>query len=292
MTRIQSNPFQGTITEREFISVIRVDRCEERIFVVKNKQLKILVRPENTLKEQGREEPYPTIEKGWVPTMVRPDIEFNLDFGTKPTNGKLELIEVQVQPEVMLKDFGKAYASELHRRNPLRADAVNLTEEELTEYFKQILILRVQYIYDNCKLWRQIKQLNIPTWIQYVITQIGQFIDYDFGLKVMPKLDGEIDLNFLLDVSRRLEAFKSDGVTMHKDAFPRSKDGDKDVMSMALIEGFVYSRTKDAHPITSYVNAFLGMKLVEEQTFKILYRVRYDDIDFIRSMLMIEESLI
>lgn len=224
--------------------------------------------------------------------MVRPITEFNLDYGTKPTNGKLEVIKVQIDPDVMINDFGKAYAAELHRRNPLRAEQTNLTEEELTEYFTQILALRVQFIHDQCRVWRQIKQLNIPTWIQFTISQVGRLIDYDFGLKVIPELNHKIDLNFLLDVSTRLEAFKSDGVTMHKDAFPRSKDGDKDVMSMALIEGFVYSRTKDAHPIQSYVNAFLGLKLIEEQTFKILYRVRYDDIDFIRSMLMSEESII
>lgn len=224
--------------------------------------------------------------------MVRPNTEFNLDYGTKPTTGKLETVNVEIDPKIMINDFGAAYASELHRRNPLRADQTNLTSEELTEYFTQILALRVQYIHDECKVWRQIKQLNIPTWIQFVISQVGRLIDYDFGLKVIPQLDYQIDLNFLLNVSIRLEAFKSDGVTMHKDAFPRSKDGDKDVMSMALIEGFVYSRTKDAHPLQSYVSAFLGLKLIEEQTFKILYRVRYDDVDFIRSMLMTEETLI
>lgn len=218
--------------------------------------------------------------------------EFNLDYGTKPSYGTLTTINVIINDDVMLGDYGKAYAAELYRRNPLRAEQANLTADELTKYFTQILALRVQYIHDKCKLWRQIKQLNIPTWIQFVISQIGQVIDYDYGLQMIPEFDAEIDLEFLLDVSLRLESFKSDGITMHKDAFPRKKEGDKDVMTMTMIDGFIYSMKVTSHPIDSYVSAFLGMKLMEEQAFKILYRVRYDDVNFIRQMLMSETKII
>lgn len=223
---------------------------------------------------------------------VKSQPEFNLNFGTKPTSAQLEQIDVTINPSVMLGDFAKAYAAELHRRNPLRAEQANITETELSKYFAQIISLRVQYVYDQCRLWRQIKQLNIPSWMQYVLTLIGRVIDYDYGLKIMPYFSEEVDLNFLLDVSLRLEAFKSDGVTMHKDAFPRSKDGDREMMTMAIIGDYVQSMREISHPIYSYVNAFLGMKLQEEQAFKILYRVRYDDVDFIRQMLTSEVSLI
>lgn len=96
----------------------------------------------------------------------------------------------------------------------------------------------------------------------------------------------------MLDTSSRLRAFEVDGVSMHKDAFPRDKEGDQDMMTMAVIGDYVKSMSETPHPIQSYVSAFIGAKLEEEAAFKVLYRVRYDDVKFIRAMLLHEESLI
>lgn len=221
-----------------------------------------------------------------------PQKSFNFDFGTKPTTTSLDIIKVALDETIILKDFAKAYANELFRRNPAKAEEINLTASELQTYFTGIIAIRVKAIEGNCKDWRQAKLLAIPTWIQFVISQIGEVVDVERGLKFVPSFDREYDINELLDVSTRLSSFSNDGVTMHRDAFPRDNEGDVDLMSMAIIDGYVKSMSATAHPITSYISAFLGAKLEEEAAFKILYRVRYDDVEFIRTMLMHEESLI
>ena len=113
----------------------------------------------------------------------------------------------------------------------------------------------------------------------------------DRGLRFIPTLKHPVEIDKLLTVSDKLRAFIPDGVSLHKDAFPRGTEGDPETMSMAIVGQYVYSQSKDAHPIASYVASFLGFKLMEEATFKMLYRVRYDDITFIKSMLLREESV-
>lgn len=215
----------------------------------------------------------------------------SLNFGTKPTSTSLESIDVTIDKDLILTDFASAYFKELVRRNPVRVDAVGITEDELSAYFTGIVTLRVECVNGVCKVWRQIKQLLIPAWIEFVITQIGEVIDVDRGLKIRPVISESYDLDAMFETSDKLRAFITDGVVLNRDAFPREQTGDYETMSMAIINDYVQSQSKDSHPIASYVAAFLGFKLQEEAAFKMLYRVRYDDVEFIKSMLLREGSL-
>lgn len=215
----------------------------------------------------------------------------NLNFGTTPTTSEFDEIHVQIDSNVMIGDYATAYYRELSRRNPARLEATGLTEEDLLEYFCGILAIRVQSLNGQCKVWRQAKQLNVPSWIQFVISQIGVIRDVDRGLVITPTFEFDVNIEKMLTISSELGIFTSDGVVMHRDAFPRGMEGDVDVMSMALINGYIKSMSKLAHPIASYVSAFIGAKVVEEATFKMLYRIRYDDVRFIRDMLLHEEKV-
>lgn len=210
----------------------------------------------------------------------------NLDFGTKPTTASLELISVMIDPKLVLSDYAVAYLHELQRRNSTRLQDVELSEEDLNDYFLGLLKLRVDMVKGVCKVWREAKQLLIPSWIEFTLSQIGEVIDTDYGFHFIPEFEYDLDLQRMFDVSSKLRVFQTDGIVLHQDAFPRDTHGDKDTMSMVVIDNYVYAMNKDAHPICSYVSAFLGMKLKEETAFKLLYRVRYDDVNFIRTMLM------
>lgn len=214
-----------------------------------------------------------------------------LDFGTKATTVKFEEIQVTINPDLIINDYAEAYSKELHRRNPSRASTVGVTKDELFEYFKTLLAIRVESISNDCKVWRQAKALLIPTWMEFVLSRVGEVIDNDRGLKITPIFEFDYDINRAFETSDKLRAFLSDGLVLHKDAFPRTPDGDVETMSMVIIDDYVTSQTKDAHPIASYVAAFLGYKLKEELAFKMLYRVRYDDVNFISSMLLREGTV-
>lgn len=217
---------------------------------------------------------------------------FQLNYGTKPTTMSLETINVMVEPTTFVGDYAKAYCAELLRRNPDRFDASELDEEELNAYFLGLIGIRLDQIQGNCKVWRQAKELYIPSWIQFILSGIGIVTDYNRGLALSPKFKSDYDIDRMLNTSNKLRVFSSDGVSMHKDAFPRDVEGDPDMMGMAIINGYVQSMTEIPHPIQSYVAAFLGLRLEEEATYKMLYRVRYDDVNFIKQMLMHEEAII
>lgn len=224
--------------------------------------------------------------------MINKD-QFNLDFGTKVSHPKLETIEVTINPDFILKDFALAYRNELHRRNPVRFEAIGLTEDELKKYFTGLLAIRVQSLSaEGCKDWRKAKALFIPSWVEFSLSMIGEVVDSKRGLKFTPVMqDCDYDLSEMLGTSDKLQSFIADGVVLHRDAFPRSSEGDYETMSMAIIDGYVQSIDDKSHPIASYIAAFLGFTLKKETDFKMLYRIRYDDVEYIRTMLLAEETI-
>lgn len=217
--------------------------------------------------------------------------QFDLDFGTKPMGDDFERITVVIDPTLMLGDFAEAYCKRCQELNVAKFSVMDLSVTELDIYFKALIAIRVQAINGGSPVWRQAKQLVIPSWIQFALTQIGRVIVHSKGLEFIPKFEYDFDINALLKTSQKLEAFVVDGLHVHKDAMPRSIEGDIDTMTMAVINNYVKSMSDNTHPVFSYVAAFLGMTLEKEQAFKMMYRTRYDDVEFIRSMIMSERSL-
>lgn len=216
---------------------------------------------------------------------------FNFNFGTKPTTTKQEEIVVDLDTATMIDDYAKAFVNELRRRNPIRANEVDLTYEEMVYYLSGLMRIRVESLAKACKAWREAKSLWIPCFYEFVITQVGIVVDVDKGLKITPHFEFDYDIQKLMDISGKLRLFKNDGVSLVKDAFPREDEGDAETMTMCIVNDYIMSMSKDSHPIAAYVAAFIGAKLREEATFKLLYRVRYDDVSFIRCMLLGEETL-
>lgn len=216
----------------------------------------------------------------------------NLNFGTKPSTTGFDEIEVMIDPSTMIGDFAKAYEGEIFRRNPVRATQVGITSDELFTYFKGLISIRLESLSpQGCKSWRQAKQLYIPTWIEFVLSCLGIVTDIDMGLKIVPTGKIEYDIDVMLATSNKLQSFIPDGLGLHRDAFPRGTEGDQDMMSFALIDGMIKGMSRNQHPTMSYAAAFLGMKLKEEISFRMLYRVSYDDITFISTMLLHESTL-
>jgi len=222
----------------------------------------------------------------------------SLNYGTKPTGAKMEVVEITLDPSLMMSDFAKAYEGELYRRNPNLAERSGLTSDDLYQYFVGILAIHIEH--DNVgsiKEWRKAKELYIPAWIQHTISMVGTYVDQIRGLKFVPRLlDAKskpmaYDLSKLLKISELLAPFRMDGLKIFKDAFPRTPQGDPEVMSMIIAEQTIRSISPDAHPASSYVAAFLGFKLKEELAWVNLYRVKYDDVVLVHEMLLREEVL-
>lgn len=231
-----------------------------------------------------------------------------LNFDTKISTVKHETIEVTIDPTILLNDYARAYARELRRHNSKRFTDEFLTwytndegEEvqhtmddavlELQQYFVGLLDLRIQSVNGDCPDWRYSKQLWIPSIIQFVLTCVGVVWDVEKGLRFVPKCDSSHNIREMLDTSMKIASFKADGLAMVKDALPRSEEGDFDVMQCAIINDYVMATHRIGHPSSSYIAALLGLQLEKSVMSSLLYRVRYDDVDYIKDMLLREKSL-
>lgn len=211
----------------------------------------------------------------------------NMDLGTgKPISVPMETIEVQVSVSDLVGDYAKAFVKEVWRVNPLRAEQVKLTEEEVLEYCNYLLTKRIEVVNDSCYDFRKLKNLYIPSYVQYVLSMIGRLVARQYGITMMPVMEETSAMTFeeAIIISDKIGAFEND-LQIVIDAMPRTIDGNPDVMSTALIAGYVRSLKVLEHPSATYVTAFLDMKLKQETAFQALYRVQYDDIEFIATAL-------
>ena len=216
-----------------------------------------------------------------------------MNFGSAgPVPAKLETIAVTIDPSIMVDQYADAFVKETTRVAPLIFERVGLTVEEMRSYARFILKQRVLSVKGECKNYRQCKNLYIPSFLQYAISMIGEVIIRPKGIKLVPEYDDDvISLQEALAISDKVSAF-ADKLQMVRDAMPRDSKGDVDVMSTALIAGYAMSIEKVEHESSAYVAAFLGFKLQEELAFRVLYRVQYDDVDYITSAILSRKEIL
>lgn len=186
----------------------------------------------------------------------------------------------------LIGDFAKAFVNETYRVNPLRAEQVKLTAEEVQQYAHYLMTKRIQVVNNDCPDFRKLKVLYIPSWIQYCLAMVGRLVRRDIGLMIVPEMETPSTMSFeeAVKISDRIGAFEDD-LQVVKDAMPRSIDGNEDVMSTALVADYVRAIKPVQHVASTYVTAFLGMKLKQEMAFQALYRVQYDDFEYVASVL-------
>lgn len=226
--------------------------------------------------------------------MQKSEVSFlSLDLGSaKPTSVPMETIEVQLNPNDLMMDYAKAFVHEGYRVHPLRMEQIALTKEEVYDYCVYLLDRRIASVNGDCPEYRKLKAFYIPVWIQHNLSMIGRVILRDEGLTLNPTLNEKPKITFeeALVISEKI-GMLIDDLQIVQDAMPRSSEGDKDVMSTALIAGYVRSIHQVTHISSTYITAFLGMKLREELAFKTIYRIQYDDLAFIASALTSQRSL-
>lgn len=210
-----------------------------------------------------------------------------LDLGSsKAIPMPLERIEVIVSNTDLVRDYAKAFVNECYRVNPLMADRVGLTPDELNSYFDFLLTMRVQSVSGNCNNWNRLKVLYIPSYYQFVLSMVGEVTDRKFGFQFVPKLEQEsqMTLEEAMRISSKIGEFLDD-LQIVQDAMPRNSEGDINVMGTVIIQNYVCSYREVEHPAFTYVTAMLGNKIAEDVAFSALYRIQYDDVSFIQSAL-------
>lgn len=218
----------------------------------------------------------------------------DIEYGSRPHGISVEEINLTFNLD-MFSDYAKAYYGEIQRRNIRKLEATQLSIDELDEYFRGLFIIRIKSLHNGgFKDWRQAKLLFIPAWIQLIISKYGVLNKPEFGLRIVPTIEAEININNLLITSQKLSSFTDDGMFMVRDGFPRDNEGDIDVMMMAVFENQVRGiiRPDNPSPLAQLVAAFTNQKIEQDTTFKALYRISYDEVDFIKSMLLNDRRLV
>lgn len=216
-----------------------------------------------------------------------------MDLGSgKPTSVPMEKVYVTINPDVLIGNYGEAFVHEGYRTNPLRAEQVGLTAQEVTDYITYLLTQRVKMVNLNCPDYRKLKSLYIPSYVQYTLTTVGRTYLRKFGLEFLPVMSEESKMTFeqAAAISDKIGAFIDD-LQIVRDGMPRDIEGDVDVMSTAIVADYVRGIYEVTHISSTYVSAFLGLKLRQEADFAALYRIQYDDLEFIQSALTTQKGL-
>lgn len=198
----------------------------------------------------------------------------------------METVEVSISPSDMVASYAKAFVAEAQRKNPLKAEQVNLTDDEVVRYATFLLEERIKCVNNACPEFRKLKVLYIPSYLQFVLETVGIYKDRTYGLKLVPVMAEKSDMTFeeALKVSEKIGSFIDD-LQIVQDAMPREDVGHEGVMATALIAGYMRSYKTSVKPVDTYVAAFLKLQLVKEQSFGALYRIQYDDYNFIQAAL-------
>ena len=215
-----------------------------------------------------------------------------MSFGSAgPIPAPQETINVVIDPTLMVDDYAVAFVREAQRKAPLKFERQPITPDEISSYARFLLKQRVLSVRNDCSLYRQLKVLYIPSYLQYAISMIGEVNLRAKGIRLMPVYEEEvISIDQAKEISEKISAFTEE-LQIVRDAMPRDAAGDVDTMSTALIAGYAMSIEKVEHEASAYVAAFLGFKLQEELAFKVLYRTQYDDIGYITSAVMSRREL-
>lgn len=219
--------------------------------------------------------------------------DFDLNDISEPSPSEFTNVEVKIDPTDLLQDFSSAFYYELFRTQDRLVDKVEITSEELNDYFLGILYLRILDVEKNNKFKKFESQILMPAWISFAISQIGEVIDTDYGFKFVPTMDfDKLDIDALMKTASKLKYFQDAGVELLSRAFPRTTDGDPNFMTLAVIKGEVRSYHKDNDPLSIYLSAFLDSTIKEQNTLSSLYRISYQDVDYVGQVLKTTGGLI
>lgn len=211
----------------------------------------------------------------------------------KPTSNPMRTVEVEISDLSFFADYATQFVKEAWRRNPLRMQQVNLTEQELVAYIRYLMAKRCECVEGVCRDYRRLKLLFMPSYVQWALALIGRVIVRKRGFTYVPVM-GEGDIISYEDafaISEKLSLLVDDFVIV-RDAMPRSDMGDERVMTMAFIAGFVKGTMEDVHPAFSHCAAFCGLLLRDEVAFGGNYHVNYGEREAMRYAFISERGVL
>lgn len=224
--------------------------------------------------------------------------DFKFDFKTvNPMPREITIIEVEIgKGKVPLQNYAEGLHDALCFNSYYTMQAgqpLEITVDSLTWYLETLLEARVSIVNGNFRDKSVLRELFIPSFFQLVLSLIGKVNIREKGIELVPKWtseceelrvkDGRFDKatrDRLLDISNKLGYYEK-SIHLEKAAMPYSSEGDHNLMMTAVIGDHICAISPVEHGFYTYATAFLRLKILEETTFSILYRVQYDDANLV-----------
>jgi len=180
-----------------------------------------------------------------------------------------DAVNVQID---MGADILTVYTKELYacwdQSASIRGWSIPFAEEELLEYIRALVKIRVDYCAGKRVAIRPTDRVAIPSFLSVVLSNVGLARDVDLGIELRPTLKHDVpklrddDVEWLEGFSRKVKALAPLGVE-YAEGYTRSRDGSYDFMTMALLEGEVRNISKQPHPVFALLASTLGVRGIE-----------------------------
>lgn len=213
-------------------------------------------------------------------------------FREKEGNIPLRRIEVVVSASYFKEDIAEGFAHMIKVRDSLKAEQVKLTADELTSLFHYMLTMRVRQVNRQDVPWKDLKEIILPDYCQYILSLVGIYIDDDHRLEIVPVMDQESNLTYdeALKISRKLRELVDDFDVVN-DCMPRKKSGAQGLMSCLVIDAFIRSYRRDNNNMQVAVAGLLNLKIKEETDILAKYEKVYNDINSIHAKYQLSDRL-
>lgn len=218
------------------------------------------------------------------------EIRFNIEgaFDKKPvaTPASYENIEVNICFDDIFMEYVRAIFIKLSYsdRAARIQESVKLNEDEVVYYLKALLKERIRQVNGHKVNWNLYNDFLVPSFFAHSLDMIGVCSDDNRGITMIPVTSDDAIYNDdkLQEIAIKFERLK-DCIAVVRGPLSRSKCGDVELMSLACIDGTVKAMNSVSHPLKSYLGAFLNIKLVEQVSYSMLYRIQYDQCATIRN---------
>lgn len=205
----------------------------------------------------------------------------------KPVPAAYETIEVEVSLESIFNEYMDAllWKVQTDPRGSKLDEQLHLSGEDVRMYLGYILQQRVLRCNGGKVNFTLLNELWVPSFFITAMSLIGNYSDPQTGLTFRLKTSDSTEYS---EEEIQKIAFKfamlRDVIQSVRGAAPRSTDGDPEVMTTACIGNHVRSMAEVSHPLMTYFTAFLSAKVAEEVGMKGLYKLQYDNLDYLANV--------
>lgn len=182
-----------------------------------------------------------------------------------PSPAKFDVVNVKI--DCQSKTF-VVYVDELYSNImmalSLRGGTLSITKNDFISYCENLVRIRIDYVNRRRIGIGPTERIVIPSYLSLLLTNIGLARHLDYGLELQPEYS-EIKVlsdDHMRSISNALKLLKGIGFE-YAEGYSRDREGSFDFMAFALIDGMVYTITKDSHPVYALLACTLGIRGVE-----------------------------